>query len=347
MWSLRKYTITIRVKGKSQNMSVSTISREMYQNGFNKNVMIKRDMFGHKWILKINEQKSQDPKKKNRLKLMLLIYVSVFFSTILALCCGIIFSLDYNIFRPENKNTPHANINNTTVKSSNMLLGNNNQMNETKTDYITKATDKESNSSINSISSREDSKELIRPYCVNCTEDEVCIKTAETKKPTCLPMTDKRDTTGCGGLCKINEEYCKLLDKTIKVYQCLALNNRLKCPENTFNCGNMCVSMDKRCNGQIDCANMMDEKNCVCELETHFQCGNQTSCLDKVKLCNGKVDCWDKSDEVQCQKDVFCQKNHVPCSNGQCIPKEKMCDSVFDCVDKTDEPFWCQQIRNT
>lgn len=87
------------------------------------------------------------------------------------------------------------------------MLDNNNQINETN------VIGEDSNLTSDSISSQEASQvkqkktlncyrtantfqELIRPYCVNCTEDEVCIKTAETKKPRCVPMADKRDATG-------------------------------------------------------------------------------------------------------------------------------------------------------
>lgn len=37
-----------------------------------------------------------------------------------------------------------------------------------------------------------------------------------------------------------------------------------------------------------------------CDLRTHFQCGNYTSCLENHRKCDKKVDCWDKSDEINC-----------------------------------------------
>ncbi|KAL1502556.1 hypothetical protein ABEB36_007681 [Hypothenemus hampei] len=329
---------------RSRNMSVSTISREVYQNGFNKNMLIKKNVFGRKWVLKINEQMDEEPKKLHKSKLIIFICVSLFVCIILALCFGIIFSLDYNMFRAENKNTP-KNVNNSRIQQPNI------------TNTIT---DKESIHQVMSIpklktntsetvieylaQSKGPKKQLMQPYCYNCSKDEVCIKIDEITKPNCVKMLDKRDPTGCGGLCKINVEFCKNLDKSFYVYQCLPLRNRLKCPEKMYNCETMCVSLEKRCDGKIDCTNMKDEENCECDLNVNFQCGNQISCLEKSKYCNGKVDCWDKSDEMDCQRDLFCTENHVPCMNGQCIPKEKMCDKVFDCLDKTDEPFWCQEI---
>ena len=37
-----------------------------------------------------------------------------------------------------------------------------------------------------------------------------------------------------------------------------------------------------------------------CNLQTHFQCGNETSCLLLEKRCDGKIDCWDAADEINC-----------------------------------------------
>ena len=37
-----------------------------------------------------------------------------------------------------------------------------------------------------------------------------------------------------------------------------------------------------------------------CDLQTHFQCGNETSCLPLEKRCDGKIDCWDAADEINC-----------------------------------------------
>jgi len=74
-------------------MSVSTISREMYQNNFNKNTVIKKKMFGNKWVLQINEYHHSDVKKKKKRKLIIFVCASVLISIIIALAVGIIFSL--------------------------------------------------------------------------------------------------------------------------------------------------------------------------------------------------------------------------------------------------------------
>ncbi|XP_050312329.1 uncharacterized protein LOC126747627 [Anthonomus grandis grandis] len=332
---------------RSHNMGISTISREMHENDFNKNMMIKKNIFGHRWVLKINEQQNNDLKSKIQRKYLTL-YIIVVFCIIVAVSFGIIFSIDHDIFKHIN-NTHIRNIlvNDSIDIRTKIFLSDVNDDLTSKESLQTKQilpfSDKYSIERRNRI-------ELLNiarsKYCPDCSTEDVCLKIEEVERPRCLPKVDKKDPTGCGGYCKINKEYCKLLDKGLAVFQCLPLKNLLKCPESTFNCGNMCISVTKRCDGRIDCLNMEDEINCDCNLDDNFQCGNKTSCLHKSKVCNGKVDCWDKSDEIHCQTDIFCEANHVPCLNGQCIPKEKMCDRVFDCVDKTDEPIWCQEIKH-
>ncbi|KAJ8939322.1 hypothetical protein NQ314_011180, partial [Rhamnusium bicolor] len=190
------------------------------------------------------------------------------------------------------------------------------------------------------ISSRNTQNTTI---CSQCTpSQEVCLKIQEDEKPKCVNILDKNDPTGCGGLCQINTHFCQILDLKLRIYQCSPLINTLKCPNDTFNCGNRCISEVKRCDGVIHCSNWSDEENCACNLETHFQCGNSTSCLEKSKKCDRKVDCWDKSDEINCGKTSNCLAGEIPCFNGQCIPRDHLCDEKFDCTDKTDEPEACQ-----
>ncbi|XP_066260386.1 LDL receptor repeat-containing protein egg-2-like [Euwallacea similis] len=341
----------------SQNMSVSTISREVHQNNYNKNILVKNNVFGHKWVLRINQGASnEDPKRGKRRKVLVFLCVSVFLSIIIALFLGVVLSLDFNIFRVDNKNVPNLstiiapteNYLNTTVTRDLETANNENQPTNITTVYP--GVSKGNNASGGNDTTPKISFNSTSPYCRDCTINEICFKTSEIERPKCVRIVNKNDPTGCGGLCKINTQFCKNLDKNFHVYQCLDLKNRLQCPENTFNCENMCISLSKRCDGRVDCSNLLDEKNCECNLETHFQCGNQTSCLERNKYCNGKVDCWDKSDEITCLKEdnfsnTFCEENYIPCLNGQCIPKEKLCDNVFDCSDRTDEPLWCQQIN--
>lgn len=99
--------------------------------------------------------------------------------------------------------------------------------------------------------------------CYECLDhDEICLKTSEEEPPKCFQPLDRRDPTGCGGLCRINTQYCKVLDSETEMRQCMDTRSSLKCPQNTFNCGNRCIAALKRCDGIFDCSNYSDEENC-------------------------------------------------------------------------------------
>ncbi|KAF5292665.1 hypothetical protein FQR65_LT11217 [Abscondita terminalis] len=178
------------------------------------------------------------------------------------------------------------------------------------------------------------------PGLCECEKHQVCIKFDETSKPTCAEASDRNDPTGCGGLCQIDEEYCKRID--LGVYQCRRLN-KLNCSREQFNCGNRCVPLRMRCDGVIDCSGFVDEKNCECDLSTHFRCGNATSCFHLSRRCDGVVDCWDNFDEIGCG--FRCPGGKAPCRNGQCVNKEYFCDGRFHCMDKSDEFRGCEMDR--
>lgn len=93
-----------------------------------------------------------------------------------------------------------------------------------------------------------------------CLRDEVCLK--DNAIMACVKIKDVKDPTGCGGICKINTQHCKLLDVTFKLYECKDNMNILKCPIDHFNCGNMCINKSRRCDGVINCSNKSDELNC-------------------------------------------------------------------------------------
>lgn len=88
------------------------------------------------------------------------------------------------------------------------------------------------------------------------------MKLNDSSKPECVVPIDYFDPTGCGGLCLINTEYCQMLSQKYNVYQCLPRKFLLTCNDYEFNCQNMCINGDKRCDGNIDCSNRLDEKNC-------------------------------------------------------------------------------------
>ncbi|XP_017792976.1 PREDICTED: uncharacterized protein LOC108574841 [Habropoda laboriosa] len=181
-------------------------------------------------------------------------------------------------------------------------------------------------------------------YCDDCLTEEVCVALVDEEVPTCKIALDSQDPTGCAGFCLINKQKCHRLD--VDAFRCDEMEHY--CLDDEWTCLNtLCIPLKKHCDGHMNCYDHSDEYNCVCDLEAHFQCGNETSCLPLEKRCDGKIDCWDAADEINCtlghNLGRSCpSENEFPCSNGQCILKARFCDGLPDCLDGSDEPHGCQ-----
>nr|XP_034176707.1 uncharacterized protein LOC117602595 isoform X1 [Osmia lignaria]XP_034176708.1 uncharacterized protein LOC117602595 isoform X1 [Osmia lignaria] len=181
-------------------------------------------------------------------------------------------------------------------------------------------------------------------YCDDCLPEEVCVALVDEEVPICRVSLDPRDPTGCAGFCLVNKQKCHRLD--VDAFRCVDIEHY--CLDDEWTCSNtLCIPVDKRCDGHMNCYDHSDEYNCVCDPETHFQCGNETSCLPLEKRCDGKIDCWDAADEINCtlgrNLGWSCPSgNEFTCSNGQCILKARFCDGLPDCLDGSDEPHGCQ-----
>lgn len=73
-----------------RNIEIPTISREVFQNSFNTNTIIKKNIFGHKWVLKINENQDDEKEKCSG---KVIVYIWVFCCIIVAISFGIYFSV--------------------------------------------------------------------------------------------------------------------------------------------------------------------------------------------------------------------------------------------------------------
>ncbi|XP_032677708.1 uncharacterized protein LOC116847065 isoform X2 [Odontomachus brunneus] len=175
-------------------------------------------------------------------------------------------------------------------------------------------------------------------YCDDCYEGEVCVALVDEEVPICRIPHDSEDPTGCAGFCTVNKQKCHRLD--VDAFRCVKIEHH--CLENEFTCSNtLCIPMEKHCDGHMNCYDHSDEYDCVCNLETHFQCGNETSCLPLERRCDGKIDCWDATDEINCT--LACPlESEFTCNNGECISKVRFCDGLTDCSDGSDEPHGCQ-----
>ena len=68
-------------------------------------------------------------------------------------------------------------------------------------------------------------------------------------------------------------------------------------------------------------------------------CSDTDTCINANKVCDGQKDCSDGRDEKNCTgnaSDPYCLRGFL-CINGTCLSKEKRCNNVKDCLDGTDE----------
>ncbi|BFY99131.1 hypothetical protein BsWGS_02172 [Bradybaena similaris] len=111
------------------------------------------------------------------------------------------------------------------------------------------------------------------------------------------------------------------------------------CDPTTFRCTDgKCISMALKCDGENDCPDNSDEKECpsaTCS-EGFFRC-DSGKCISERWVCDDSPDCPDGSDE----KRVIC--NNETCKgyrckqSSLCLPKEWKCDGQPDCPNKDDE----------
>ena len=113
------------------------------------------------------------------------------------------------------------------------------------------------------------------------------------------------------------------------------------CPSNWFDCGDKCISDMWHCDGEDDCGNGADEKDCDTKSATitcpsrHFHCPGTDLCIPDKWRCDGHKDCSEGQDEVDCPAVSECKG--FTCKNHECIPLRWRCDDIPDCLDESDE----------
>ncbi|XP_041974890.1 prolow-density lipoprotein receptor-related protein 1-like [Aricia agestis] len=181
-------------------------------------------------------------------------------------------------------------------------------------------------------------RDLSQKFC-SCQTNEICMLNETSGTSYCRVAADMDDPTGCGGLCALETEACHLVDRSHGARVCRQINP-VTCSPKHWRCKNgLCVPLEARCDGYVQCYDRSDEINCECDLKTHFRCSQLMSCFPNRKLCDGYVDCWDGYDELNCTAE--CPEHQFTCNDGQCIPSVRFCDGVPDCDDQSDEPSGC------
>ncbi|XP_047212825.1 low-density lipoprotein receptor-like isoform X1 [Girardinichthys multiradiatus] len=101
-----------------------------------------------------------------------------------------------------------------------------------------------------------------------------------------------------------------------------------------------CIPSTWRCDGEVDCVNGADEKNCAPKqcTDSEFHC-RSGQCVSSSFVCDKDVDCVDGSDEASCPP-ITCSSVSFQCNNTVCVPQLWACDGDADCSDGSDE--WSQ-----
>ncbi|XP_071498786.1 uncharacterized protein [Diadema antillarum] len=101
-----------------------------------------------------------------------------------------------------------------------------------------------------------------------------------------------------------------------------------------FTCGTgqRCLPRSWVCDGDLDCENGEDERNCRCD--SGFQCSSGV-CINSNYQCDGVHDCESGEDEENCTCDST--TNFRCFHSGACIPKTRLCNFYPDCDFHEDE----------
>ncbi|CAL8125787.1 unnamed protein product [Orchesella dallaii] len=121
------------------------------------------------------------------------------------------------------------------------------------------------------------------------------------------------------------------------------LANSKDCSGTEFECESIlaCIPDVWVCDGDNDCGDMSDEKNCTNIATTpcsEYTCPQSGHCIPSIWICDGDNDCGDMSDEQNCAPTSTTACSQFVCpETGHCISTSWLCDGDNDCGDMSDE----------
>ncbi|XP_072920810.1 atrial natriuretic peptide-converting enzyme isoform X2 [Hemitrygon akajei] len=108
-----------------------------------------------------------------------------------------------------------------------------------------------------------------------------------------------------------------------------------ECSPSDFKCkSGKCISASMKCDGNPDCDDSSDEKQCGCSERNLWECPTEKICIKPAMRCDGFQDCADRADEKNCSS---CADHEMVCNNYACVSRHLWCDGRMDCPDGSDE----------
>lgn len=149
---------------------------------------------------------------------------------------------------------------------------------------------------------------------------------------------------GCSHLCITNgkgEKYCSCpIDLVLEKNEKSCINPPM-CGPDQFRCqsGKMsCIPEAWRCDGFVECDDMLDELNCA-ECKSHqYKCKNN-KCIDHKLVCDGIPNCPNGEDETCCQKDQYYCAALKKCINLSIVCQTEECSESLD-----EASLHCKQV---
>lgn len=173
----------------------------------------------------------------------------------------------------------------------------------------------------------------------------------------CIYKEEKCDgISQCGD--DSDEENCECLDDEFKCKSGECIKQKYRCDFDP-DCKDASDEMEceiRDCNSLKEIYNSTSSKSVPSESEL-IPCNKTTACYKIDWICDGENDCWDWSDEKDCPSkndSKICTEDQFKCSNGKCISFEYVCDNDDDCKDggpiepssdETDCKYHCSVVQ--